>query len=168
MSYEEPQDQRAAVKRLLELINVASAEVAEEQFATFSEEMGADDEEVLDPADLLWTLKDVIDWESGYYVDWKDTQSFIACLDRLTQAAGLEIDWGIDDTEDEDFLDSTSVEDLMQLAHEQLQQAGFTLWNWNTEGDAYGGWITRREDDAEMLNLASTLGIEVRPADEPF
>jgi hypothetical protein len=80
----------------------------------------------------------------------------------------LEIDWGNDDTEDDAFLDSTSVAELMELAHNQLRVAGYTLWNWDTGGDAYAGWITRSEDDEDMLDIAETLRLDIRPGEQPY
>ena len=117
---------------------------------------------------LLSQIKEIIDWESGFYVDWKDVESFIGCLNQLCERIDLEIDWGTDDTEDEDFLEGTSVPELMELAADQLRVAGYTLWNWDTGGDAYAGWITRSEDDDEMLEIADTLGFDARSGDQPF
>ncbi|MNT95328.1 hypothetical protein D3C72_2371840 [compost metagenome] len=78
------------------------------------------------------------------------------------------MDWGTEDTEDEDFLEGTSVPELMEIVATQLRMAGYTLWNWDTGGDAYGGWITRSEDDEEILEIADTLGFDIRPGDQPY
>lgn len=129
--------------------------------------LDAEDDDT-DGPELLWVIREVIDWQSGFFVDWKDAQSFIGCLNQLCERVDLELDWGTDDPEDEAFLESTSVPELMELAHNQLRVAGYTLWNWDTGGDAYAGWITRSEDDEEMLELAEILRFEVRPADQPY
>ncbi|MDF3838740.1 hypothetical protein P3W85_38270 [Cupriavidus basilensis] len=158
-----------ALWRLIELINFDDSAMAEKQQTLFDEALAdSDDADVVEGQELLWILKDVIDWESGFYVDWKDAESFISCMDELCARLDIELDWGVEDTEDEDFLESTSVPELMELAHEQLRLAGVTLWNWNTEGDAYAGWIARGEDDEEMTTLAETLGLEIRTGDQPY
>ena len=61
-----------------------------------------------------------------------------------------------------------SVPELMELATDQLRVAGYTLWNWDTGGDAYAGWITRSEDDDEMLEIAETLAFDLRSGDQPY
>lgn len=89
-------------------------------------------------------------------------------MNQLCERMDLEVDWGTDDPEDESFLENTSVAELMELAHQQLRVAGYTLWNWDTDGDAYGGWITRSEDDEDMTDIAETLGLAIRPGDQPY
>lgn len=42
------------------------------------------------------------------------------------------------------------------------------MWNWNTGGDGYTGWIALSRDDEAMLALCSLLGVEVRPDGDPF
>ena len=98
----------------------------------------------------------------------EDAESFIGCLNQLCERIDLEVDWGTEDTEDEDFLEGTSVPELMEIVATQLRMAGYTLWNWDTGGDAYGGWITRSEDDEEMMEIADTLGFDIRPGDQPY
>jgi len=160
---------RQALWRLIELINFDDATMIEKQQTLFDEELAdADDADEIEGQELLWILKDVIDWESGFYVDWKDCASFIGCMDALCARVDVTLDWGAEDPEDEDFLESTSVPELMELAFEQLRVAGFTLWNWNTEGDAYAGWIARGEDDEEMMAVAEVLGLDIRPGDQPY
>jgi hypothetical protein len=159
----------AAVKRLLELINLDDIAAVEAQWATFEEELetqSADDGD--DELGLIWIIKDVIDWESGFFVDWKDTESFIASVEALTERVDISIDWGVEDPDDDEFLDNTSVPDLMKAAFEQLRTHGYTLWNWATEGDCYGGWMAKSADDDEMLSLAEALGVEFRTGDLPF
>jgi hypothetical protein len=161
--------QEHAVKRLLELINLNDLVAVEAQWLAFEEELAnaAEDEEE-DETDLIWLIKDAIDWESGFFVDWKDTESFIASIDGLTERVDISIDWGVEDPDDDEFLDNTSVPDLMETAYEQLRAEGYTLWNWDTEGDCYGGWLAKSSDDEEMLALADTLGVEFRTGDMPF
>jgi hypothetical protein len=158
-----------SVKRLFELINLDDLAAVEAQWAAFEEEVAnLDDSEDDDETEVIWIIKDVIDWESGFFVDWKDTESFIASLDALAERVDISIDWGVEDTDDDDFLDNTSVPDLMETAYEQLRSQGYTLWNWATDGDCYGGWLAKSSDDEEMLSLSEELGMEFRTGDMPF
>ncbi|WP_427307827.1 DUF6630 family protein [Cupriavidus sp. H39] len=157
-----------AIARFFALINLGDSAQTAAQLSMFEDALlDAEDDDTEGP-ELLWVVREVIDWQSGFFVDWKDVQSLIGCLNQLCERMDVELDWGTDDPEDEAFLESTSVPELMELAHNQLRVAGYTLWNWDTGGDAYGGWITRSEDDEEMLDLAEILRFEVRPADQPY
>ncbi|MGO4766156.1 hypothetical protein AB4120_26790 [Cupriavidus sp. 2KB_3] len=168
MAIELDDDAQDAISRLFALINLGDSAQTSRQFSLFEEALEDAEEDEIDAAGLLWQVKDIIDWESGYYVDWKDAESFIGCLNQLCERIDLEVDWGTEDTEDEDFLEGTSVPELMEIVTTQLRMAGYTLWNWDTGGDAYGGWITRSEDDEEMLEIAETLGFDIRPGDQPY
>ncbi|MFC7420595.1 hypothetical protein ACFQNF_12000 [Iodobacter arcticus] len=160
---------QASVKRLLELINLDDRAAVEAQWLAFEEELDAQsDDESDDETELIWIIKDVIDWESGFFVDWKDTESFISCIETLVERVDISIDWGVDDPDDDEFLDNTSVPDLMEAAFEQLRTHGYTLWNWATDGDCYGGWIAKSADDEEMLSISEALGVEFRTGDMPF
>lgn len=169
MSDELSNEAREALWRLIELIDFDDAAMVEKHQMLFDEALAnSDDADAVEGQELLWILKDVIDWEAGFYVDWKDTTSFISCMDELCARVDIELDWGVEDPQDEEFLEKASVPDLMELAHEQLRLAGITLWNWNTDGDAYAGWIARGEDDEEMTTLAETLGLEIRTGDQAY
>ena len=116
----------------------------------------------------LWLLNDITDWELTYFVDWKDTESFVECLSGIAKRWGATLTFGVDDPLDEDFLDETEVPELMIRAHGELLPQGLLLWNWDTEGDAYGGWITRTESASAVLEAGEALGVEIRPGDQPF
>ena len=161
-------DTQDAIARFFALINLGDSAQTSAQMAMFEDALLDAEDDDTDGPELLWVIREVIDWQSGFFVDWKDAQSFIGCLTQLCERMDLELDWGTDDPEDEAFLEGTSVPELMELAHNQLRVAGYTLWNWDTGGDAYAGWITRSEDDEEMLDLAEILRFEVRPAEQPF
>lgn len=153
----------ALVWQLLLLINPGDEETALRQFAHYREaslEAGDDDEPV-------WILKDSIDWTSGFYVDWKDNQSFIDSVTELIRRWNLAIDWGGDPTEDE-FLDNTDIPALMSTAYDRLREYGYTLWTWDTGSDSHGGWITNSRDDEAMRLVATALNIELRPGSDSF
>lgn len=161
-------EQISAMDRLLELSNPDPA-VAQEQIAelhAFLEE--EEGEPVEDGSGLMWVFKDITDWRTGFFVDWKDTESFIDCLDTLCETRGVKIDWGVADTSDEEFLGNTSVPDLMQHAYAELTADGLTLWNWSTESDCYSGWISRSVDDAEVYGISEQLQVDFRTGDAPF
>lgn len=157
-------DQEALIWNLLVLINPGDEETALRQFSGWRDRMaeaGGDGDEA------LWVLKDAIDWSSGFYVDWKDTESLIDSVNELAARWNIDIDWGGDPT-DEDFLEATDVPGLMAVAYDRLREHGYTLWNWNTGGDAHAGWIALSRDDEGMQQLCAALGIELRPGSDAF
>lgn len=121
-----------------------------------------------DPSRLLWIIKDIIDWETGFYVDWSDTESFVECLGELAESRGVTLSFGVDDPLAEEFLDEVEVSELMLRAHAELAAQGLVLWNWDTEGDAYGGWISRPDAAPVMATVSEVLGVEIREGSESF
>ncbi len=153
----------ALVWQLLLLINPGDEESALRQFAHYSDAL-----ELAGPeAQPVWVLKDVIDWRSGFHVDWKDTASFVDAMTELVSRWNLDIDWGGDASEEE-FLEATDVPALMATAYDRLREHGYTLWTWNTEGQGYAGWITSSRDDEPMRLLATALDIELHPGSDSF
>ncbi|MEH6418349.1 DUF6630 family protein [Pseudomonas sp. CGJS7] len=149
--------------QLLLLINPGDEETALQQFARFREAREDDD-----GGEAIDTLQDAIDWTSGFYVDWKDTESFIDAIAQLAARWNLRVDWGVEDPGDDDFLDGTDVPALMSTAYDRLREHGYTLWNRDTGGDAYAGWIALRRDDENMQAVAAALGIDLRPGSDAF
>lgn len=163
----------AASSRFFELINFNDSQSGQRQFAEFCTEVVRKADvygEQPEDLDAVWIINDIIVGRSGFYVGWKDTESFIDTLESVCEQrdVDIEINWGMDDPDDEDFFDTVSVPELMEIATRQLAREGLTLWNWDTGGDAYGGWLTRTEDDEEMLALAELLGVDIRRGDQPF
>lgn len=155
----------ALVWQLLLLINPGDEESALQQFADYREALNEAGGETDEP---VWLIKDAIDWKAGYYVDWKDSESFIDSINELAARWNLRIDWGTDDTADPEFLDGTDIPALMATAHDRLREHGYTLWTWNTGADSYAGWIALRRDDEGLQMLATALGIEARPGSDAF
>ncbi|WP_295910634.1 hypothetical protein [uncultured Xanthomonas sp.] len=162
---DDPDTQQGLIWNLLLLINPGDEESALRQFNAFREARAEHEGEEDDG--WLWTLKDAIDWSAGFYVDWKDTESLIGAIDELAARWNLRIDWG-GDVDDEDFLDSHDVPALLNVAYDRLREHGYTLWCWDTEGDAYAGWMALSRDDEDMRRLAALLDIELRPGSDPF
>ncbi len=157
-------DLEALIWNLLVLINPGDEESALRQFSAWRDgmaEAGGDEDEA------MFVLRRAIDWSSGFFVDWKDTESFVASIDELAARWNLRIDWG-GDTSDEDFIDGVEVASLMAVAHDRLREHGYTLWQWNSGGDDYSGWIALSRDDEAMQQLCMALGVEVRPGSDPF
>ncbi len=153
----------ALVWQLLLLINPGDEETALRQFAQYREALPEADED----AEPVWVLKDAIDWTSGFYVDWKDTATFIDSIEELVRRWNLDIDWGGEATEEE-FLDNTDIPALMSTAYDRLRERGYTLWTWDTGSDSHGGWITSSRDDEAMRLVAVALNIELRPGSDSF
>lgn len=160
-------ESRQAVERLLGMINFDDGAMVEKQLALLDEALEEADDTV-EGTELLSLVQDVVDWEAGFQVEQNDTATFIDCMNQLAARVALVLDWGVDDPEDEDFLGSTSVPELMEQAHEQLRAAGITLWHWEIGSGVYAGWIARAEDDDEILAIGETLGVELRIGDQPF
>jgi len=153
----------ALVWQLLLLVNPGDEETALRQFSAYREALEASG----DDAQPVWLLKDAIDWRSGFYVDWKDSATFVDAITELSARWNLTIDWGGDASEDE-FLDSHDVPTLMATAYDRLREYGYTLWTWNTEGDGYAGWMTLSRDDEAMRLVATALEIELRAGSDSF
>lgn len=156
-------DDEALVWQLLLLINPGDEDTALQQFARYREAREENDGD--EPVEAV---REAIDWISGFYVDWKDTPSFVDAIDQLAARWNLRIDWGVEDPSDEDFLDRVDVPELMSVAYDRLREHGYTLWNYDTGGDAYAGWIALRRDDENMKAVASALGIDVQAGNEAF
>ena len=149
--------------QFLLLVNPGDEETALRQFAHYREAMA----EVGEDVEPVWLLKDAIDWTSGFFVDWKDLESFIDSVTELVRRWNLDIDWGGDPSEDE-FLENTDIPALMSTAYDRLRERGYTLWTWDTGSDNFGGWITSTRDDEALRLVALALNIELRPGSDSF
>ncbi len=151
----------ALVWQLLLVINPGDEDAALQQFAAFQDTLaGADAEDI----DVVWLLKDVIDWKSGFHVEDTSPGTLIDCIAELAARYNLAIDWGVEDPTDDAFLAGTTTAELLETAHDQLRLDGYTLWTWETGGAEVAGWMTLSSDDTAMRILAPALGINVRPA----
>lgn len=154
---------------LFELINPSNIDRADDQHAAFLEllEQKAEDE-ISSSVELMWLVKEATEGESSFCVSWRGAPEFIGALTAILPDEDTEIDWGTDDPNDEDFLQSTTVPELLRQAYASLLDLGYTLWCWDTEGDTYVGWLTQSIDEGELMDVAERLGINVRTAEEPF
>lgn len=156
----------ARVWNLLVLINPGDEETALRQFDDWRETMA---EEADDPESERWfeVLAEAIDWTSGFHVAADDVEALVTALDELAARWNVRIDWG-GDLDDEDFADAVDVPTLLGVAYDGLREHGYSLWTWNTGGDGHAGWVALSRDDEAMLALCSLLGVEIRPASDPF
>lgn len=159
-------DTRQVVERLLGMINFDDGVMVEKQLALLDEALEEADDAV-EGEELLAVVQDVIDWEAGFEVEHSDAATFIDCLNQLCARLDIVLDWGVEDPEDEDFLDSTTVPELMEQAFEQLRSLGITLWHWEIGSGVYAGWLARAEDDDEILAVGEALDVELRTGDQP-
>lgn len=153
-------------RHLLELINPVDPERAEAQHETFLSELAVKDEDELDSTvALMHTLQEVIVGEASFQASWRGKVELIEALEALLPEPELRIDWG-GDSEDEDFLAAVTVPQLLRRAFLSLQDAGYTLWCWNSESDSYVGWISRSVDETQLVEVYYGLGLDVRLAED--
>lgn len=150
------------VWQLLLLVNPGDEDAALQQFHAWQEDQaGAGARDPLD------ALRQAIDWRAGFHVAADDPGGLIECVDELAARFGVDIDWGSDDSDDEDFLRETDVATLIGVAHARLREHGYALWTWSAHGapreEEYAGWITLRSDGEALEYIAPALGIELRP-----
>lgn len=157
------EDQIGAAEQLLVLINPDTG-LAEQQIGQLRAMLRSggddDDDEAEDYEHILWLLGDVIDWESGYFVDWKEARSCVDVLTLLAARWGVSLSFG--------DVKGADVATLLARAHGELSTHGLTLWGWQTDSDCYCGWITRADAAAELTAISRTLGVAFRPASQPF
>jgi hypothetical protein len=155
------------VEAIEAFINLTSKDAHEAQNRTrrFREALNTANE--VEYRSQLWMLAGVIEQET-FFVDWKDTESFVFAIDDLAAQYEVTVNWGVDDPFENDFLDNINVPTLMQRAHGDLLKHGLTLWNMNTQSDCYRGWILPALYDAAVLVLSQQLDGSFRPGSAPF
>ena len=151
----------ALVWQLLLLVNPGDEETALQQFGEYQDATADADEDEFEPA---WVLKDIIDWKSGFQVHDEDAAAFIESITELVARWNLELDWGVEDPSDDEFLAEADMATLLQTAYDALRPYGYTLWLWETGTETTAGWIALSRDDEAMRTIAPALGIELRPA----
>lgn len=157
----EDSSEEGLIWQLLRLINPGDEDTALQQFDAWreaSEQAGGD-------TDPVETLARVIDWRSGFYVDANDPRALVQALDELCTRWNLAIDWN-GDPHDDDFFADAEVASLLGIAYDRLAEHGYTVWAWETDGDAYAGWITLTRDSEPLRELATALHINLRLGSE--
>ena len=150
----------ALVWQLLLIINPGDEDAALQQFTAFQEALGGAD---ADDLDLPQLLHEITDWKSGFHIDETDTGALLECLVELAARFNIDIDWGVEDPTDEEFLARASATGLLETAHDQLRLEGYTLWTWDTSTDAHAGWMSLSSDDEGVRIIAPALGFDARP-----
>ena len=150
----------AVVWQLLLLINPGDEDGALAQFAAWQEiAAGSDDVDV-----ALDALREAIDWKSGFHVADDDARGLVESLDELASRLGLRIDWGVEDSTDDEFLDAAETDELLGIAHDRLREHHYTLWTREAGAGLHAGWITHSRDDEGMRMISEALGLQARPA----
>lgn len=170
MEVDDEDTSEALVWQLLLLINPGDEDAALLQFDAYREALAEGGDEDAEP---VWLLKDVIDWRAGFHVDDADRGSLIDSINELAARWNLDLDWGVEDPTDAQFLAGTDAPALIATAYDRLREYDYTLWTWNTagaagEGETHAGWITRSRDDEAMQAIAAALGIELRRGHDAF
>ena len=148
------------VWQLLLIINPGDEDAALQQFTAFQEALGGGD---ADDLDLPQLLREVTDWKSGFHIDESDTGALPECLVELAARFNVDIDWGVEDPTDDEFLARVSATGLLETAQDQLRLEGYTLWTWDTGTDAHAGWMSLASDDEGVRIIAPALGFDARP-----
>jgi hypothetical protein len=160
---EEGEDElEACVWQLLVLINPGDEETALQQFAAYRDAIVQTDGE---EADTIRVIGSVIDWRSGFRVDADDTRSLVQAIDELASRWNLSIDWNGDPDED-DFHVDIDAASLFATAYDRLSEFGYTLWSWEADEGSYAGWMTLTRDNELIRELATALGINMRPGSD--
>jgi hypothetical protein len=159
-------EQILAAETLIEIIS-PTIDLARQHVAQFRELLRAERSED-QYANILWAVNDVVDWESGFFVDWKDTESFVHCVTKLADRWGVTLSFGTADPLKEDFLSQTNVPELLSQAHSELLPKALMLWSWDTDSDCYCGWITKSTSASKVADISAALGIEVRSGERSF
>ena len=147
------------VWQLLLLVNPGDEETALQQFGEYQEATADAAEDEFEPA---WLLKDIIDWKSGFQTHDDDAAALVEAITELVSRWNLELDWGVEDPTDDEFLAAADTAALIRTAYDALRAHGYTLWLWETGIATTAGWITLSRDDDAMRAIAPALGIEVR------
>jgi hypothetical protein len=147
---------------------LAAAFVASEHSSDDDLRANEDGQRIETGDDLLWMLREILDWKSLFYVDWKDRESLVQSVNAIATPWGVTVDWGVPDPESEDFLSLHTVDELMPIAHASLSAQGFDLWNWATDGDCYSGWIARAKDADAIMEISREVDVAFRTGDRPF
>ncbi|MCP1373310.1 DUF6630 family protein [Dyella lutea] len=147
----------ARVWQLLLLVNPGDEDTALRHFATWRD-VQAESDGLADP---LETIGEVIDWSAGFRVE--DATTLVQALDELAARWNLAIDWG-GDADDDDFLGAHEVPDLLAIAYDRLLEHRYTVWIYESPGATWAGWITRTDEAEPMREVATALGVNLRPA----
>ena len=170
MDVDEDDSTEALVWQLLLLVNPGDEDAALLQFDAYRDALGETGGEDDEP---VWRLKDVIDWRAGFHVEDADRGSLIDAINELAARFNIDIDWGVEDPTDAQFLARTNMPALIATAYDRLREHDYTLWTWNTarpgvDDDTHAGWITQSRDDEAMQAVAAALRIELRRGHDAF
>ncbi|BCT92502.1 hypothetical protein LYSHEL_15260 [Lysobacter helvus] len=141
--------------QLLLLINPGDDDAALQQFAPVQEAMA-------EGGDPVEAIRDAIDWKAGFFLGEEDSEGLVQVLDELAARFGLQIEWGVEDPTDAEFLTDTDTSALLQTAFDRLREHHYTLWTYETGSEHIAGWISLQRDEEVLPTIAGALGFHVR------
>lgn len=133
------------------------------QIEAFERGVGEHVDTPLDAPVLLQLFSDATAWTTSYYVDWKDRESTVASVSALANLWRVDLDWGVPDATDTEFLDRFDVHQLLDIAHTSLEEKGFRLWGFDTSTDSYGGWLAPVSRDQVFHAISSAIDHDFYP-----
>lgn len=151
-----------AVEQLILCINPHMQD-AKMQIAALHLEIQKYQQSDLNPYALMLMFKEVTQWKSSYYTDWKDADSLVAAINQLASLWQVNINWTLGQSSEKNGLYKPDVHLLLDHVHPQFLASELRLWGWDTSGEDYGGWVARVKHDDEIAAIANTLAIDFMP-----
>jgi len=153
----------SAAAELLELTAGNQAKAAT-LLAKFNVELDREgDYDYFSELPIIWLLAPF----SGFYVDWKNVESFCGFVEQLAA------DWGLSGFSfPADLLNEggepANIPESMLWACQELAKHDLLLWHWNTEEDNFCGYITRECNWPAVVRLCAKLEIAALRGDAQF
>jgi hypothetical protein len=157
MSVASTSEQVQALEQLIALINPDPA-IAKAQIVEFKSLLNHSDE--CSSFQLMHYFSQATQPTASFYVDWKDVDTLISCINNMAQNRQIEINWVVDAKLNHNHPDSPDVHVLLEHVFDQFFSHNLRLWGWNTSGEDYGGWLAPVAFDAEIQSIAQVLGID--------
>ncbi|WP_454726598.1 MULTISPECIES: DUF6630 family protein [Cupriavidus] len=165
MTIELPSETQDAMRELILLVCLHDRDAAERCWSAFRHALTHAGPRC-EGHQLLWPLSEATGTGAGFYVEWNDAAALVRSVQGLAARAGLRVDWGVADPCAPAFLATHDVPALMTIAQASLRAAGHALWCWDTQADAFAGWLVRGSDEARLASVAERLQLMIDPADE--
>lgn len=166
MTIELPSETQDAMRELILLVCLHDRDAAQHCWTAFRQAL-AQAGPGCEGHQLLWPLSEAAGIAgAGFYVEWNDAAALVRSVQELAARAGLRVDWGVADPHAPAFLAAHGVPALMTIAQASLRAAGHVLWCWDTQADAFAGWLVRSGDEARLAGVAARLQLMIDPADE--
>ncbi|MGO4333077.1 MULTISPECIES: DUF6630 family protein [unclassified Cupriavidus] len=160
-----PSETQDAMRELILLVCLHDQEAADRYWIAFRRAL-AHAGPRCDGHQLLWPLSEALGNGAGFYVEWNDRAALVRSVHMLGERVGVRVDWGVSEPLAPAFLAAHDIPRLMTIAQASMRMAGYRLWCWDTQADAFAGWMIRDSDEARLAGLAARLHLMIDPADE--